>query len=110
MTITATDSRPCESAAKAVGFADRELPFPLPPRFDSVDTEREYRKSQLADGFRIFSRLGFSEGVTGHITVRDPENPTPSGSTRSARHSRRSPLPTWSAAITTATSWKGAST
>ncbi|MDF2898801.1 MAG: class aldolase/adducin family protein [Rhodococcus erythropolis] len=75
MTITATDPRPRERAEKAVGFADRELPFPLPPTFDSVDAEREYRKEQLADGFKIFSRLGFSEGVTGHITVRDPGEP-----------------------------------
>jgi hypothetical protein len=82
MTITATDPRPRERAEKAVGFADRELPFadrelpfPLPPTFDSVDAERKYRKEQLADGFKIFSRLGFSEGVTGHITVRDPGEP-----------------------------------
>jgi len=39
----------------------------------------QYRKEQLAAGFRLFGRFGFSEGVAGHITVRDPENPEWSG-------------------------------
>lgn len=75
MTITATEVKPRTRAEKAVGTAARELPLPLPPTSDSIDAEREYRKQQLADGFRIFGRLGFSEGVTGHITVRDPGEP-----------------------------------
>ncbi|MFI5783230.1 class II aldolase/adducin family protein [Nocardia sp. NPDC051570] len=48
---------------------------PQPPTFDSIEAERQYRKQQLAAGFRLFGRFGFSEGVAGHITVRDPENP-----------------------------------
>ncbi|MEO6987932.1 MAG: class II aldolase/adducin family protein, partial [Aquihabitans sp.] len=35
--------------------------------------ERLWRKQRLALAFRIFGRLGFDEGVAGHITVRDPE-------------------------------------
>jgi hypothetical protein len=49
--------------------------LPQPPVFDSVDAERKYRKEQLAAGFRLFGKFGFSEGVAGHITVRDPEHP-----------------------------------
>jgi Class II Aldolase and Adducin N-terminal domain len=49
--------------------------LPHPPVFSSVDAERKYRKEQLAAGFRLFGRFGFSEGVVGHITVRDPEHP-----------------------------------
>ena len=37
------------------------------------DEERRWRKQRLAAGFRIFGRLGFDEGVAGHITARDPE-------------------------------------
>lgn len=44
--------------------------LPQPPVFDSVDAERKYRKEQLAAGFRLFGKFGFSEGVAGHITVR----------------------------------------
>ena len=47
----------------------------LPPSFDTVEEERQYRKQQLAAGLRLFGRFGFSEGVAGHITVRDPGNP-----------------------------------
>ncbi|TDD44258.1 class II aldolase/adducin family protein [Saccharopolyspora elongata] len=47
----------------------------LPPAFDSVEEERLHRKQELAAAFRLFGKLGFSEGVAGHITARDPENP-----------------------------------
>lgn len=46
-----------------------------PPVFDHLADERQHRKERLAGGFRIFADLGFSEGVAGHITARDPEFP-----------------------------------
>src|ERR1700743_3986392 len=49
--------------------------LPQPPVFSSVEAERKYRKEQLAAGFRLFGKFGFSEGVAGHITVRAPEHP-----------------------------------
>lgn len=45
------------------------------PKFDTVEEERRFRKQRLAAAFRIFGRFGFDEGVAGHITARDPENP-----------------------------------
>jgi ribulose-5-phosphate 4-epimerase/fuculose-1-phosphate aldolase len=45
------------------------------PEFDDVADERHYRKTHLAGALRLFGRFGFSEGVAGHITVRDPEFP-----------------------------------
>jgi len=47
--------------------------FPGPPKFASVEEERRHRKERLAASFRLFSKFGFDEGVTGHITARDPE-------------------------------------
>lgn len=48
---------------------------PHVPVFDrSTDEERLHRKQRLAAAFRIFGRLGFDEGVAGHITARDPEH------------------------------------
>lgn len=38
----------------------------------SEQDERLWRKQRLALAFRIFGRLGFDEGVAGHITARDP--------------------------------------
>ncbi|CAG4913515.1 MULTISPECIES: class II aldolase/adducin family protein [Acidithrix] len=49
------------------------LTFPSRPRFDSFEDERLYRKQRLAAGFRLFAKMGFDEGVAGHITARDPE-------------------------------------
>jgi len=40
---------------------------------ESLENERIHRKQSLAAGFRLFSKFGFSEGVAGHITARDPE-------------------------------------
>lgn len=48
---------------------------PLPKAGLPVEEERLLRKQELAAAFRIFGRFGFSEGVAGHITARDPENP-----------------------------------
>lgn len=45
----------------------------LPPTFDSIEEERLYRKQRLAGALRVFGKFGFSEGVAGHITARDPE-------------------------------------
>jgi len=51
-----------------------------PPHFESmmptratIEEERLHRKQQLAGAFRVFGKFGFSEGVAGHITARDPE-------------------------------------
>jgi len=52
-----------------------------PPQFEgmipertSLEEERKHRKEQLAGAFRVFGKFGFSEGVAGHITARDPEH------------------------------------
>ncbi|MHB1930047.1 MAG: class II aldolase/adducin family protein [Acidimicrobiales bacterium] len=50
-----------------------KLRFPTPPTFATLEEEREHRKQKLAGALRIFGKLGFSEGVAGHITARDPE-------------------------------------
>jgi ribulose-5-phosphate 4-epimerase/fuculose-1-phosphate aldolase len=49
------------------------LNVPLPPTFETVEEERQHRKERMAATFRLFSRMGFDEGVAGHVTARDPE-------------------------------------
>lgn len=39
----------------------------------SLEQERTARKRALVAAFRLFARLGYDEGVAGHITARDPE-------------------------------------
>lgn len=41
--------------------------------FNTIDEEREYNKQRLAGAFRLFARFGFTEGIAGHATYRDPE-------------------------------------
>jgi ribulose-5-phosphate 4-epimerase/fuculose-1-phosphate aldolase len=78
-----------------VELTPKQVGIELPPTFDNVADERRYRKEKLAGALRIFGRLGFGEGVAGHITVRDPEFPdhfwvNPFG--MSFRHIRQSDL------------------
>jgi len=51
------------------------LAIPDAPEFETVEQERRHRKQRLAAALRLFGRLGYDEGVAGHITVRDPERP-----------------------------------
>lgn len=46
------------------------MTFPKPQKFTDPYEEREYKKGRLALAFRIFAKLGFEEGVAGHITLR----------------------------------------
>jgi ribulose-5-phosphate 4-epimerase/fuculose-1-phosphate aldolase len=43
--------------------------------FAGAEEERLHRKRRLAAAFRVFGRLGFGEGVAGHMAARDPEEP-----------------------------------
>jgi ribulose-5-phosphate 4-epimerase/fuculose-1-phosphate aldolase len=45
------------------------------PTFASPDEHRTHIKQRMAAAFRLFDRFGFNEGVAGHLTARDPENP-----------------------------------
>lgn len=51
----------------------RGLARELPPQKDTIEAERLHRKQRLAASFRLFARNGFSTGVAGHITARDPQ-------------------------------------
>ncbi|MFG2227479.1 class II aldolase/adducin family protein [Streptomyces sp. NPDC048644] len=56
-------------------FRAGEGGLPTPPENLSSSEERLLRKRELTAAFRLFGRFGFSEGVAGHITARDPEFP-----------------------------------
>ncbi|MFJ3534595.1 class II aldolase/adducin family protein [Streptomyces sp. NPDC090109] len=51
------------------------LHFAMPPVHATAEEERVHRKQRLAGALRLFGRLGYEEGVSGHITARDPELP-----------------------------------
>ena len=75
------DHRPSTKAPLEPGLSEAQakvqMPkFPGPPSFEDKYEEREYLKGRLAAAFRIFGKYGFDEGVAGHITLRDPVDPT----------------------------------
>jgi len=49
---------------------DIKMKLPGVPTFEDKYQEREYQKGRLALAFRIFAKLGYDEGVAGHITLR----------------------------------------
>lgn len=75
-----TDSATTDAAVETRTIDGRPLvpqqtSMTLPTPFETVEEERDHRKAKLAGALRIFGKFGFSEGVAGHITVRDPEYP-----------------------------------
>lgn len=42
------------------------------PSFTSLELKRQWMLQHLAGAFRVFARKGFVEGLTGHISLRDP--------------------------------------
>lgn len=59
-----------DPARDANTFITRERPV-----FTNVADERRHRLERLAGACRIFGRMGFADGLLGHLTVRDPEDP-----------------------------------
>ena len=62
------------SGDPSLAYVDEEAENP--PTFSDPYEERAYLKHRLALAFRVFARHGLAEGVAGHITLRDPVDPT----------------------------------
>ncbi|OKL64438.1 hypothetical protein UA08_00883 [Talaromyces atroroseus] len=45
------------------------------PSFPSHASQRAHQLEHMAAAFRVFARKGYTEGMAGHISLRDPENP-----------------------------------
>ncbi|MFI9778631.1 class II aldolase/adducin family protein [Streptomyces sp. NPDC051956] len=70
MSTTAPETRPAYLADTATG-----LPIPGEPEFAGPEDARRHRKQRLTAALRLFGKYGFGEGISGHISVRDPEYP-----------------------------------
>jgi hypothetical protein len=62
-----------------LGDKEGKVVIRSPPKFDTLEQQRDYQKQHLAAAFRVFAKQGFDEGVAGHISLRDPINPGESG-------------------------------
>ncbi|KAJ5718424.1 hypothetical protein N7488_004070 [Penicillium malachiteum] len=54
-------------------MAHRGKALPGIPQFDSHAEKRQWQLEHMAGAFRVFAREGYAEGISGHISVRDPE-------------------------------------
>lgn len=106
---TATNTEPARPAildtdSHGDGRAGSQTPFRIPWP-ETKDAQRRWQLEQMAGAFRIFSKLGFADGSSGHISLRGrcifrshadspypfisnipqiQSSPTPSGSTHMA--------------------------
>lgn len=51
------------------------LQFARIPTFDNMLKKRQWQLEHMAGAFRVFARKGYTEGTSGHISVRDPIYP-----------------------------------
>ncbi len=54
---------------------DKALPMPERPVFANPAEERLHNKRRLAAAVRLFGHYGDDGGISGHLSVRDPEHP-----------------------------------
>lgn len=88
---TAAARTPAEAAAKPSKVAQTEVNnaatpnnlavatggyvFPGIPQITDPYKKRQWQLEHMAGAFRVFARKGFTEGTSGHISVRDPVDP-----------------------------------
>ncbi|KAJ6024118.1 hypothetical protein N7540_004915 [Penicillium herquei] len=79
--ITESPSPPVAHAPKPqledvdamAAMAHRGKALPGIPQFDSHAEKRQWQLEHMAGAFRVFAREGYAEGISGHISLRDPE-------------------------------------
>ena len=45
------------------------------PKYPTFAAQRQWMLEKMALAFRVFARKGYTDGMAGHISVRDPEHP-----------------------------------
>ncbi|KAL0941361.1 class ii aldolase adducin domain-containing protein [Colletotrichum truncatum] len=61
-----------DSGNTSSGKVKRLHQIPVP---ETKEAARRWQLEQMAAAFRIFAKLGFSDGASGHISLRDPVRP-----------------------------------
>ncbi|KAF5003434.1 hypothetical protein FDECE_10031 [Fusarium decemcellulare] len=59
----------------AAAVATGGYEFPGIPNITDPYKKRQWQLEHMAGAFRVFARKGFTEGTSGHISVRDPVDP-----------------------------------
>ncbi|KAF5528868.1 fuculose-phosphate aldolase [Fusarium phyllophilum] len=64
-----------KTALEALSLGPEGVSLPGVPRFVTFSEQRTWIRQHMAAVFRHWSREGYTEGISGHISVRDPEFP-----------------------------------
>ncbi|KAI0111206.1 class II aldolase/adducin N-terminal [Nemania sp. FL0031] len=67
---------PADAAPKVAALSTGGYEFPGIPKISDPYKKRQWQLEHMAGAFRVFARKGFTEGTSGHISVRDPVDPT----------------------------------
>jgi len=59
----------------ALELACQGVTLPSIPTHPNFTSHRRFLLSHMAGAFRVFARKGYTEGMAGHISIRDPEFP-----------------------------------
>ncbi|KAK1969842.1 putative aldolase [Colletotrichum sublineola] len=74
---TSSNPAPIPSKSQDVdamsAMAHRGKALPSIPKFASHAETRQWQLEHMAGAFRVFASEGYAEGISGHISVRDPE-------------------------------------
>lgn len=80
----ATKAQPDQLHAREVEIAEKRTALqmisqgpclPGIPTHPSFAVHRQWLLERMALAFRVFARKGYTDGMAGHISVRDPEHP-----------------------------------
>ncbi|CEL00454.1 hypothetical protein ASPCAL00054 [Aspergillus calidoustus] len=67
MHLPASDVTPLEATGH------NNVALPSIPEFESFEAHRQWQLEHMVSSFHVFAREGYAEGISGHISVRDPE-------------------------------------
>lgn len=76
VSVTPVAAVPPPQAGAQASLATGGYEFPGIPQIDDPYKKRQWQLEHMAGAFRVFARKGFTEGTSGHISVRDPVDPS----------------------------------
>jgi hypothetical protein len=68
-------NKPQTEKAQQLTVATGGYIFPGIPRIEDPYKRRQWQLEHMAGALRVFARKGFTEGTSGHISVRDTVDP-----------------------------------
>lgn len=74
--IHATAEVPSQATGAQAALATGGYEFPGIPKIEDLHKKRQWQLEHMAGAFRVFARKGYTEGTSGHISVRDPIDPS----------------------------------